>query len=82
MTAVLHLFSARILSYWRQAAAGPRPIFRRLRRISAPVMAMPMALRGGICRCRTWSSSSFHPTGIYGAGCLITEGGARRRAAI
>jgi len=24
----------------------------------------------------------FHPTGIYGAGCLITEGGARRSALI
>ena len=26
------------------------------------------------CRCRTWSSCSSIPTGIYGAGCLITEG--------
>ena len=26
------------------------------------------------CRCRIWSSLQFHPTGIYGAGCLITEG--------
>jgi succinate dehydrogenase / fumarate reductase flavoprotein subunit len=29
---------------------------------------------GRVCRCRTWSSCSSTPTGIYGSGCLITEG--------
>ena len=26
------------------------------------------------CRARTWSCVQFHPTGIFPAGCLITEG--------
>ena len=33
-----------------------------------------MVARAGLPSCRTWSSSSSPPTGIYGAGCLITEG--------
>ena len=33
-----------------------------------------MVLRAGPAACRTWSSSSSIPTGIYGAGVLITEG--------
>ncbi|MEZ5891257.1 MAG: FAD-binding protein [Xanthobacteraceae bacterium] len=47
--------------------------------IPRPATAMTCCAPG--CQSRTWSSS-IHPTGIYGAGCLITEGSRRQGAAV
>jgi hypothetical protein len=57
---------------WRPAATAA-PISRPPRPIPAPATAAAWS-PAPACRCRTWSSCSSTRPGIYGAGCLITEG--------
>jgi succinate dehydrogenase / fumarate reductase flavoprotein subunit len=46
---------------------------RRPRRIPAPATAAAWPLRAGL-PLQDMEFVQFHPTGIYGSGCLITEG--------
>ena len=64
--------SAPIWWCWRPAAMAA-PISPAPRRIPAPATAMRMVLRAGL-PLQDMEFIQFHPTGIYGAGCLITEG--------
>ena len=46
-------------------------------RAHRPTRVLVMVMRwfyALVYHCKIWSLCSFHPTGIYGAGCLITEG--------
>ena len=54
-------------------AAMAAPISPAPRRTPAPATATRMALRAGL-PLQDMEFVQFHPTGIYGAGCLITEG--------
>ena len=57
----------------RDRRLRPRLSSRRPRPIPAPATATRMALRAGL-PLQDMEFVQFHPTGIYGAGCLITEG--------
>ena len=57
---------------WRPAATGA-PSSPAPRRIPAPATA-PAWCCARACRCEDMEFVQFHPTGIFPAGCLITEG--------
>ena len=67
----IHRFRAR--RWCSRPAATAAPISPPPRRTPAPATAMRWCCAPA-CRCQDMEFVQFHPTGIYGAGVLITEG--------